>query len=116
MKSSSKFIRKHILDLPPYQPVFPLDVLSKELGIPKENLIKLDANENPYGPLQEVREALSGIETIHIYPDPETREIRKLLAEHHHIPEPSIIMGAAGCPQSRRQDCKLSPNIWDVRL
>jgi histidinol-phosphate aminotransferase len=94
MTSSSKFIRQHILDLPPYQPVFPLGVLSEELGIPIEKLVKLDANENPFGPLPEVKEALSEIESIHIYPDPETREIRKLLADHHSIQGESIIMGA----------------------
>jgi histidinol-phosphate aminotransferase len=94
MTRPSKFIRQHILDLPPYQPVFPLDVLSQELGIPVQQLIKLDANENPFGPLPEVQEALLGIDTYHIYPDPETREIRKLLAEHHNIPEASVIIGA----------------------
>lgn len=94
MTQSLKFIRQHLLDLPPYQPVFPLDVLSKELEIPVEKLIKLDANENPYGSLPEVQDSLSQIDNIHIYPDPETREIRHLLAAHHNIPENSIIMGA----------------------
>ena len=46
MTDLHSFIRQHILDLPPYQPVFPLDVLSEELGIPIRELIKLDANEN----------------------------------------------------------------------
>ena len=94
MTRSSKYIRQYILDLPPYQPVFPVEVLSEELGIPIDKFIKLDANENPFGPLPEVQEALSGIESIHIYPDPETREIRKLLAGYHNIQEESIIMGA----------------------
>lgn len=94
MTDSLKFLRQHILDLPPYQPVFPLDVLSEELGIPIHQLTKLDANENPFGPLPEVKAALSEIETLHIYPDPEAREIRNLLAKRYNIPEKSIVMGA----------------------
>jgi len=94
MTDFQKFIRQHILDLPPYQPVFPLDVLSQELGIPIHQLTKLDANENPFGPLPEVKEALSEIEALHIYPDPESRKIRNLLAKWHTIPEESIVIGA----------------------
>ena len=36
-----------------YLPVKPLDVLADEIGVPVEKLIKLDANENLYGPLAE---------------------------------------------------------------
>jgi histidinol-phosphate aminotransferase len=92
--SSLEFIRGHVKDLPPYEPIYPLDVLSEEIGIGIEELVKLDANENPYGPLPEVREAISSLKTLHIYPDPESRRIRKLLAEYHQIPEKSIVIGA----------------------
>lgn len=94
MKGSINFIRQHILDLPPYQPVFPLDVLSDELGIPIEKLTKVDANENPFGPLPEVKTALSAMNSLHIYPDPESRRIRNLLAEYHNIPGDTIVIGA----------------------
>ena len=33
----------------------PTDVLSKELGIPEEDIVKLDANENLYGAHPEAR-------------------------------------------------------------
>jgi len=89
-----QYVRQHILDLPPYKPIFPLDVLSEELGIPASQLVKLDANENPFGPLPEVKEVLSELNTLHIYPDPESRKIRQLLARHHNIPEESIVIGA----------------------
>ena len=89
-----KHIRSHIQAMPPYQPILPLDVLSAELGIPIEKLVKLDANENPYGPLPEVRQALANLDDIHIYPDPEARRIRGMLADYHAISDGSIIMGA----------------------
>ncbi len=94
MTKSNKFIRRHVIDLPAYKPIYPLDVLAEELGIPINQLVKLDANENPYGPLPEVNNALSNIDTLHIYPDPESRNIRQKLASHHRIPEDSIVMGA----------------------
>ena len=94
MSSTARFIRQHIREMPPYQPILPFDVLSEELGLPVEALVKLDANENPYGPLPEVKEALASLDTLHIYPDPESRKIRRLLAEYHQIPEENIVVGA----------------------
>ena len=94
MTNAIDFIRQHIQDLPPYAPILPFDVLSEELGIPVDKLVKLDANENPFGCLPEVREALSALDTLHIYPDPESRRLRKCLAKHHHISEKSIVIGA----------------------
>jgi len=94
MTSSLDTIRQHILAMPPYEPILPFDVLSAELGIPLEKLVKLDANENPYGPLPEVHQALAALDTLHIYPDPESRRIRKMLADYHQIPAERIVIGA----------------------
>ena len=87
-------IRPHFLKLPAYEPVLPFDVLSRQLGIPMEKIIKLDANEHPYGLLPEVRRALADLELGHIYPDPECRRLRSLLAERHQVPEQSLVVGA----------------------
>jgi len=87
-------LRGHIQDMPPYQPIHPFDVLSEQLGIPEEDLIKLDANENPYGPLPAVKETLKDLESIHIYPDPETRFLRRDIAEVHDLPVDRILTGA----------------------
>jgi histidinol-phosphate aminotransferase len=94
MSSASKFVRKHIQNMPAYQPILPYNVLSDELGIPIDQLIKLDANENPYGPLPEVFKTLSALKNIHIYPDPESRRIKALIARYHNIPEDSIVISA----------------------
>jgi histidinol-phosphate aminotransferase len=37
-------------DFPPYTPIEPFEVLSARLGRPPDQIVKLDANENPYGP------------------------------------------------------------------
>lgn len=94
MTRSTEFVRQHIQDMPPYQPIYPLDVLSNQLGLRVDQLVKLDANENPYGPLPGVKDALANLDSIHIYPDPESRQIRGRLAEYHNIPEERIVLGA----------------------
>lgn len=44
------FIRPHLRTMAPYTPIVPFDVLSQQLGRLPRDIIKLDANENPYGP------------------------------------------------------------------
>jgi histidinol-phosphate aminotransferase len=73
--------RTHLDSLPPYTPIEPFEVLSARLGRSPDQIIKLDANENPYGPLPLVREALGKLDFPHIYPDPESRLLRESLAE-----------------------------------
>jgi histidinol-phosphate aminotransferase len=87
-------IRRHIRAIKPYQPIFPLDVLAMRLSRPVEELVKLDANENPYGPPEPVREALAGLPFPHIYPDPESRVLRAALASYSSVPEENLLAGA----------------------
>jgi len=87
-------VRPHILEMPPYEPILPLDILAQNLGITEDKIIKLDANENPYGSLPEVGDALADMNNFAIYPDPESRRLRTLLAKHHEVSEKSIVLGA----------------------
>ncbi len=41
-----------------------------------------------------VREALAQLAYPHIYPDPESRELRQALSEYHHVPTKNILVGA----------------------
>ena len=52
--------------LEPYSPVKPLEVLAAEIGVSIENLVKLDANENLYGPLPQVRIRYLGLRAVAI--------------------------------------------------
>ncbi len=90
----SRMIRPHILEMPPYEPILPFEVLSETLGIPAEKLVKLDANENPYGPLPEVLDALGRLPYGHIYPDPESRQLRQALASYLRFPVENILASA----------------------
>ena len=87
-------VRPHLDELPPYQPIEPFEVLSERLGRSPAAIIKLDANENPYGPLPAVREALGRLAFPHIYPDPESRLIRRALSEFSGVPMEYLLAGA----------------------
>jgi histidinol-phosphate aminotransferase len=87
-------IRQHLESLPPYTPIEPFEVLSARLGRAPSQIVKLDANENPYGPLTVVREALANMDFPHIYPDPESRALRKSLAKFTQVPEEYLLAGA----------------------
>ncbi|MBT3336556.1 MAG: histidinol-phosphate transaminase [Anaerolineae bacterium] len=89
-----ELLRPHLLSLTPYTPILPFEALSEQLGIPADEIIKLDANENPYGTLPAVADALKNLPYVHIYPDPESRFLRRALADYHQIPVENILAGA----------------------
>jgi histidinol-phosphate aminotransferase len=94
MFEAARLIRPRVHEMAAYQPILPFEVLSQQLGLPAEDIIKLDANENPHGPLPAVAEALADLPYAHIYPDPESRELRQALAEHHGVPFENLLAGA----------------------
>ena len=86
-------VRSNIADMAPYTPIVPFDVLSKRLGIPAEDIVKLDANENPYGPSPSVYRALANEKDYHIYPDPDSTALREALSRYTGIEATHIIAG-----------------------
>jgi histidinol-phosphate aminotransferase len=84
----------HITSLPPYTPIEPFDVLSQKVGRRPEDIIKLDANENPYGMSLRAREALANLAYGHIYPDPESRALRAALSRFTGAPAENLLPGA----------------------
>jgi histidinol dehydrogenase len=78
----------------PYTPVIPFEVWAERLGRTPESLVKLDANENPYGPSPRALEALSQCRSFHIYPDPESTFLRRALSDFLRLPVEMILTGA----------------------
>ena len=89
----TNLIRPDIADMAPYTPIVPFDVLSQRLGIPAEDIIKLDANENPYGPSPRVPEALADETYYHIYPDPDSSSLRQALSQYVGVEATHIVAG-----------------------
>ena len=88
-----RLVRPELLEMLGYEPIEPVDVLAEELGIPAEQIVKLDGNENPYGPSPRVREALANFDLYHIYPDPEQRRVRQALADYLGLDSEHIVVG-----------------------
>ncbi|MFZ6027163.1 MAG: histidinol-phosphate transaminase [Chloroflexota bacterium] len=86
--------RSHLTSLPPYTPIEPFEVLSARMGRAAETIVKLDANENPYGPSPRVRQALAELQYAHVYPDPESRSLRAALAAFSGVPAEYLLAGA----------------------
>lgn len=91
MPEFRSFLRSHLDALPPYTPIEPFEVLSARLGRAPEAIIKLDANENPYGPSPRARRALAEMAYPHIYPDPESRALRAALEKFCEIPKDHLL-------------------------
>jgi len=92
--NSVNLIRPNIAAMKPYTPVFPLDILAARLGRTPNEIIKLDANENPYGPPPGVKAALANLRYTHVYPDPESRALREALADFTGVPIKHLLAGA----------------------
>jgi histidinol-phosphate aminotransferase len=84
----------HIQNLPAYTPIEPFEVLSARYGRRPDQIIKLDANENPYGISPATRSAISGMDFPHIYPDPESRALRHALSQFTGIPFEYLLAGS----------------------
>lgn len=93
MVSINSLLRPGLEDLEPYEPVRPLDVIARELGIATDDLAKLDANENLYGPIPAVREAAANAD-LHIYPDPAQVRLREAIGDYLGISPDSVVAGA----------------------
>jgi histidinol-phosphate aminotransferase len=88
-----RLMRPELAALEPYVPIHPFEVVSRRLGRPPEQIVKLDANENPYGPSPRALEAVAAYRWHHIYPDPQSIELREALADYVGVPADRILAG-----------------------
>ncbi len=87
-------IRPDLLELEEYVPIEPLEKLSERLGIPIERIVKLDANENPWGCAPAALEALARYDYYHIYPDPTSLFLREELARFTGLDKERLLAGS----------------------
>lgn len=91
-KSFLELCAPGIPDLHPYVPGKPLSELERELGI--KDSIKLASNENPLGPSPL---AMAAVQKAAIdwsrYPDGGGFDLRRALAEYHHVEPEAVIIG-----------------------
>lgn len=94
MSQFVSLLRPHLAEMPTYTPIEPFEVLSRRLGRTPQQIIKLDANENPYGASPAVRQALAQLEFAHIYPDPESRLLREGISAFTGVAVENLLAGA----------------------
>jgi histidinol-phosphate aminotransferase len=61
----------------------------------RSRLIKLDSNENPFGPSARAVDAMRGaLSGTNFYPDDDCSELRRALATHHELPPEQVLVTA----------------------
>ena len=93
MPDIEELLLPHISRLKTYQGVSPSETLAEEAGIPLEQVIRLNGNENPYGPSPQVAEALGSFRDYNHYPDPAQRRLRAALSDYLGVAEDNIVAG-----------------------
>jgi histidinol-phosphate aminotransferase len=87
-------IAPRLRHMQPYAPIVPFEVLSRQLGRAPSDIVKLDANENPYGPPPGALRAIAGCGVYHIYPDPDQTALREAIAATLRVPAEHLLCGA----------------------
>ncbi len=115
MNTIERLYRDGVMEMHSYTPIEPPDQIAKRLGLPEEKIIKLDANENPYGVADEVLEELGKAKYLSIYPDPAQKAVRSKIADYVGC-KPENIVAGAGADELIDLLCRLTLNPGDKVL
>jgi histidinol-phosphate aminotransferase len=88
-----KLVRPNLVGFTGYSASTSPDTLAGKLDVPPEGIIKMNANENPYGCSPKVLKALATAPNFNIYPDDGQQELRKRLAGYAGAPADCIVAG-----------------------
>ena len=89
-----RLIRPDLVTFTGYSASTSPETLTGKVEVPVESIIKLDANENPYGCSPKVSRALANYPYFNIYPDDGQTRLRKLLEEYTGIDARHIVAGS----------------------
>ncbi len=93
-KGIERLIRPDLVAFGGYSASTSPDTLEGKVEVPVEGIIKLDANENPYGCSPGVSQALATYPYFSVYPDSEQTELRKMLAGYAGVGPERIVAGS----------------------
>ena len=93
MTDLSDMMLPYIRSLDTYQAVDSTEVMAERAGIPSDQIIRLNGNENPYGPSPKVAEALGSVKNYNLYPDPQQRKLRDALSAYLDVSADQIVTG-----------------------
>ena len=92
--SSLANIREDLKSFASYSAHTSPDYMKKKFGLDTNEIIKLDANENPYGCSPKVADVLKDSESYSIYPDAAQTSLRQKLSIYTAMPQELIACGA----------------------
>lgn len=86
-------LKKTIAQLHPYVPETPLPDLEKQIGV--SPIVRLSANENPFGTSPKVKAAIQNFDfaTTREYPDGDANQLRQAVAKHIGVPADQLLFG-----------------------
>ena len=58
-----------------------------------ENVIKLNTNENPYGPSDKVKSCVQDLDLLRKYPDPAASDLVEAIASYHGVEPGQVFVG-----------------------
>ena len=87
-------VQPHLAALPGYEPVTPVDQLAARAGVDPAGVLKLDANENPFGASAAVQRAIAAFDGWSVYPDPLQLDLRAALAGYAGVTPDRVVAGA----------------------
>ena len=105
----AKLIRPDLVAFGGYAAGKSLEAVAAMAKIPVDGVIKLDANENPYGCSPRVKEALGTYSSFNIYPDAGQTELRKLLQGYTGVSAEHIVAGSGSRVIDLRWDRSSAP-------
>jgi histidinol-phosphate aminotransferase len=88
-----RYIRPDLTTFGGYSAHTSPETLEGKVEVPMESIIKLDANENPYGCSPRVSRALASYQHFNIYPDDGQTKLRKLLEAYAGVGAEYIMAG-----------------------
>ncbi|MDP3465850.1 MAG: histidinol-phosphate transaminase [Sulfuricurvum sp.] len=78
-----------------YEAGKPIELVVREYGINKEDIVKLASNENPFGCSPKVKEAVAAIiDTMSLYPDDSMVKLKNTLSQKYNVSTSELIIGA----------------------
>jgi len=86
---------KHLSSIKVYEAGKPIELVVRDFGIDKKDIIKMASNENPFGMSPKVSQAISdNSHKASLYPDDSMFELKSALSKRFQVQETEIIIGA----------------------
>jgi len=86
-------VRPEIAHMSAYMPGESLQAFSRRTDVPVESIIKLNANESPYGPVPAALHALRSHDWYNQYPDTTASELKKAVSHYTGLDTDQIVLG-----------------------